>query len=63
MIKNSLKRFIFLCVILYCSNTIIAQPGFEDDVEDTPIDGGIVLILVAGAIIGIQNPKFIRKIK
>jgi hypothetical protein len=32
---------------------IMAQPGFDDDVEDTPIDGGVSLVLAAGLAYGL----------
>jgi hypothetical protein len=34
---------------------IMAQPGFDDDVEDTPIDGGVSLVLAAGLAYGLSK--------
>lgn len=34
-----------------------AQPGFDDDVQDTPIDGGIVLLAAAGLAMGARAAK------
>jgi hypothetical protein len=34
---------------------IMAQPGFDDDVEDTPIDGGVSLVLAAGLAYGLAR--------
>ncbi len=32
-----------------------AQPGFEDDVQDTPLDTGIALVLAAGVLYGVAK--------
>lgn len=32
-----------------------AQPGFDDDVEDTPIDGGVGILLASGLAFGAQK--------
>ena len=37
-----------------------AQPGFGDDVDDVPVDGGLSLLIVAGVGYGIKK---IRKHK
>lgn len=34
-------------------NNLSAQPGFDDDVQDTPLDSGIALVLAAGVLYGI----------
>jgi hypothetical protein len=34
-----------------------AQPGFGDDVEDVPIDGGLSLLLAAGVGYGAKKVK------
>lgn len=57
----SLFPFLFLLLVLFlflvplspCS----AQPGFDDDVQDTPIDGGTGLLLAAGAAYGWKRIK------
>ncbi len=52
-----MKKYILTIVIgialLFTVNKLSAQPGFDDDVEDTPIDGGVSLVLVAGLAYGI----------
>jgi hypothetical protein len=45
--------FIFIG-LLFISNNIIAQPGFDDDVVDTPIDNGISLLVGFGIIFGFR---------
>jgi hypothetical protein len=34
-----------------------AQPGFGDDVSDAPIDGGLSLLIAAGAGLSYQKRK------
>ena len=41
--------------LLFTANNLSAQPGFDDDVEDTPIDGGVSLVLVAGLAYGLSR--------
>ena len=60
--KNTdMKKYILSIILgtalLFTANQLSAQPGFDDDVEDTPIDGGIALVLVAGAAFGAKKIK------
>ena len=41
--------------LLFTANKLSAQPGFDDDVEDTPIDGGVSLVLAAGLAYGLAR--------
>ena len=43
--------------LLFTSNQISAQPGFDDDVEDTPLDGGLVVLAIAGAAFGAKKMR------
>ena len=36
-------------------SNLSAQPGFDDDVTDTPRDGGISILLIAGAGYGLSK--------
>ncbi len=61
-IKRKLIQFILL-LTLFCAPPMLAQDGFDDDVDDqapaVPIDGSyIVLGLIAGAYFGI---RFLKK--
>ena len=47
--------------LLFLTNNLSAQPGFDDDVEDTPIDGGIGIVLVAGLAYGLSKKAEKRK--
>jgi hypothetical protein len=52
-----MKKYILSTALLIAltlsSGYIMAQPGFDDDVEDTPIDGGVSLVLAAGLAYGL----------
>ncbi len=42
-----------LAIMLFgCLNFVVAQPDFDDNVNDIPVDGGITLLLAAGAALG-----------
>ena len=54
--KKYIKHLSLLASILFTlSFAAMAQPGFDDDVEDTPIDGGIGLLVGAGIAYGIKR--------
>ena len=63
--KNTNKTFfktlkaLVIVLALACTASLSAQPGFDDDVDDdgiaAPIDGGISILLAAGAIYGIKR--------
>jgi len=36
-------------------------PGFGGDTQDTPIDGGVSLLIAAGAMYGVKKIKDVRK--
>ncbi len=49
------KLIITLSLLLNLGLTAMAQPGFEDDVNDVPLDGGISLLVGAGVAYGIKK--------
>ncbi len=61
--KKLKKTVPFICLLFlltaYCQlPTAQAQgPGFDEDVEDTPIDGGVTLIAAAAVGYGIKKLK------
>ncbi|MBU3663034.1 MAG: hypothetical protein FGM41_07540 [Bacteroidetes bacterium] len=55
MKKYILSSFFALALFLVSAPTLLAQPGFDDDVEDTPIDGGIALLVGAGIAFGFKK--------
>ncbi len=51
-------RITILCtlVLLFMLPAILhAQPGFGDDVDDVPIDGGLSLLVAAGVGYGLKK--------
>ncbi len=58
--KKYILSIILGAALLFTANKLSAQPGFDDDVEDTPIDGGITLVLVAGAAYGAKKLKSLK---
>jgi hypothetical protein len=63
-INTDMKKYILSIILgaalLFTANKLSAQPGFDDDVTDTPIDGGIALVLVAGAAFGAKKIKALK---
>jgi hypothetical protein len=58
--KNILKaQFAFslvVLIVLCCPVMVFAQPGFNNNVYDgAPIDGGLSLLAVAGAMYGVKK--------
>jgi len=57
------KLLIIKCIMLaliYLSPVLLqAQTGFDDDVADVPIDGGLSLLLIAG--VGYVVTKAIKR--
>lgn len=55
-----MKKYFYLLIIalliIVASPSIVqAQPGFDDDVQDTPIDGGVSLLVGAGVAYGVSR--------
>jgi hypothetical protein len=55
MKKYILRLSLALTLAIITSVAVHAQPGFDDDVEDTPIDGGISLLVGAGIAYGVKR--------
>lgn len=54
--KNINRIILTITLIIITSLTALAQgPGFDDDVDDTPIDGGSTIVLVAAAGYGYKK--------
>lgn len=50
--KKYIHSLIFTILFTVQTLSVCAQPDFEDDVQDTPLDGGIGLLIAAGVIYG-----------
>jgi len=59
ILKHSLKIF-FISVFLLSVNIVFGQEDLEtapEDVEDTPVDGGVLLLLAGGAAYGLYKRR------
>jgi len=50
-----------IVIMLLLPTILCAQPGFDDDVNDVPIDGGLSLIVAAGIGYGMKKVADKRK--
>ena len=57
MKKISTIQILALLVILFLPTLLHAQPGFDDEVNDVPIDGGLSLLVAAGVGYGAKKLK------
>lgn len=48
-------RLFAIALFLQIPLVLSAQPEFEDDVDDVPLDGGISVLLAAGAAYGAKK--------
>jgi len=48
MRKNRIMQLLLILIILGLPSIVLAQPGFDDDVNDVPLDGGLSLLIAAG---------------
>ena len=55
MKKISAIQILALLVILFLPTLLHAQPGFDDEVNDVPIDGGLSLLVAAGVGYGAKK--------
>jgi len=58
MQQKNINKLLFILIII-CLPTInlFANAGFDDEVTDVPIDGGISVLLAAGVGYGIKKMK------
>ena len=61
MKKLSTIQIITILAILFLPSLLHAQPGFGDDVNDVPIDGGLSLLVAAGVGYGAKKLREKRK--
>jgi hypothetical protein len=57
--KLNIKLLVSLLIIVaFLLPTLVhAQPGFGDDVDDVPVDGGLSLLVAAGVGYGAKKLK------
>jgi hypothetical protein len=59
--KISVLAILVVVLIIFLPSLIHAQPVFDDDVNDVPVDGGLSLLLVAGVGYGVKKMRDNRK--
>ncbi|MBU3662234.1 MAG: hypothetical protein FGM41_03430 [Bacteroidetes bacterium] len=60
-IQSSFNTVLITLSLIFFFNIAKAQPGFDDDVEDTPIDGGISLLILGSICYGGYKINTIQK--
>ncbi len=64
--KNSINKMfpvLLMISLLILPSLVFAQPGFGDDVPDVPIDGGLSVLLAAGAAYGVKKVRDRKKVE
>jgi hypothetical protein len=56
-------RIFAIALFLQIPLVLSAQPDFEDDVDDVPLDGGISVLLLAGAAYGAKKIYQLKSLK
>jgi hypothetical protein len=60
--KNRPSLYILIAIFIILPFALRAQgPGFGGDTQDTPIDGGVSLLVVAGAGYGLKKIRDARR--
>jgi hypothetical protein len=61
--KNNIKKLALLVSVLFTLTFAASAqaPGFDDDVDDVPLDGGISLLVGAGVAYGMKKVYDSRK--
>lgn len=58
-----LSYCILLCILFILPTLLNAQPVFDDDVNDVPIDGGLTFLVAAGIGYGAKKMRDKRSSK
>ena len=58
---TKLIYFILPFILFLLPALVHAQPGFTDDVNDVPVDGGLSLLVAAGVGYGVKKVREKRK--
>lgn len=59
--KISVLAILVVVLIIFLPSLIHAQPVFDDDVNDVPVDGGLSLLIAAGVGYGVKKMRDNRK--
>jgi hypothetical protein len=59
---SQIIKIVFICILVVgLVNSASAQPVFDDDVNDVPVDGGLSLLIAAGVGYGAKKIREKRK--
>jgi hypothetical protein len=59
---QGIYKLVIVALVLLAPAILLAQPpGFDDGVEDVPVDGGLSLLIAAGAGYGARKLKKNKK--
>lgn len=54
--RRTTRFLVLIAFLCFITPSVFAQgPGFDDDVTDTPIDGGVAFMMVAAAGYGMKK--------
>ena len=60
-IKKITKNTVMLMIVMTPVVCSAQGPGFDDDVDDVPVDGGVSLLVAAGVGYGAKKWKDMKK--
>lgn len=62
IMENFIRKYLLFVILLMLLSPVIsnAQPGFEEDTRDVPVDGGLSILIAAGGAYVLRK-KTIKK--
>ena len=60
-LRISTIQLVIIVALFFLPSLLHAQPGFGDDVDDVPLDGGLSLLVAAGVGYGVKKMKSRKK--
>jgi len=63
MKREYIVTLLVILIMIGLPSLLHAQPGFGDDVDDVPIDGGLSLLVAAGVGYGVKTIRRKQKAK
>ena len=56
LLNNKMKKIVLTISFLLAFNRLmLAQPGFDDDVNDVPVDGGVSILVLGAAAYSLRK--------
>jgi len=62
--QNFIRKYLILLIamIAFCPIIANAQPGFEGDTRDVPVDGGLSILVAAGGAYVLRKGRAKKKV-